>query len=143
MHRHALAQTRSTAACLPQLPHTTSDGRGGEKTPLPPVSQPSLLPAGGSVETDQTNSITSSRLLGSSVSLPPLTSSASLLPIPFPRSLIMQNAAVPACSGNYRPARLQLLSVVLKVPTFRPPCLSPRPEPSRWRAHALNSISWP
>lgn len=55
----------------------------------------------------------------------------------------MQNATVPAGLGNYRLARLQLLSLVLKVPAFRPARLPRRPEPPHWSSLALNSISWP
>lgn len=72
-----------------------------------------------------------------------VTSSASILSTPPPRSLIMQNATVPACPGNYRPAKLQLLSLVLKAHAFHSAHLSPLPESSCWSTHALNSISWP
>lgn len=74
---------------------------------------------------------------------PTLNTSAALLRTPFPISLVMQNATAPACPGNYKATRLQLLSLVLKVPAFRPARLSPRLELSWWGTQALNSISWP
>lgn len=81
--------------------------------------------------------------LGHLSPLPTLETSVALLPTPSPRSLDMQNATAPACTGNYKATRLQLLSVVLKAPAFRPAYLSPRLELSWWGTQALNSISWP
>lgn len=123
---------------------TPRECHGGEKTPLPHASPPSPLPAcrGGSWETDQANSITGPRLLGSPVS----SSSPNIFCLPPTHSIpwIPDHAK---CNSSSRPwqlqlARLQLLSLVLKAPAFRPARLLPRPEPSRWSALALNSISW-
>lgn len=82
-------------------------------------------------------------ILGHLSPLSILNTSAALLPISSPRSPDMQNATAPACFGNYKATRLQLLSAVLKAPAFRPAHLSSRLELSWWGTQALNSISWP
>lgn len=138
-----LAAQPTTPCAAAAAPHHVSVMVESRLPFLMPLS-PLLLPAEDSL-LRQTRPIASQArgFLGHLFPPPPLTSSASLLPTPSPRSLIMQNATVPACPGNYRLARMQLLSLVLKEPAFRPARLSPRPEPSRGSAHALNSISWP
>lgn len=147
MHSHALAQTRCAShdsLCSAAAPHHVSVVVERRHPFLMPLSPHCCLPAEEGL-LRQTRPIASQvpGFLGHLFRPPLLTSSASLLPTPSPKSLIMQNATVPAGPGNYRLARMQLLSLVLKAPAFRPARLLPRPEPSRWSALALNSISWP
>jgi hypothetical protein len=121
MQGHALAQTQRqpTAPRAVAPAHTTV-----ERCPFLLPSSP-IASRAGSDGTEQANSIPGLQLLRSPVSPLPPTCSASLLPPASPRSLIMQNATAPACPGNYRVARLQLLSLVLKVPPSGRPASRP------------------
>lgn len=132
------AQPTTPCAATAAAPHY--ECHGGEKTPLSYASQPSLMPAGRSVETDQAKSITSSRFFGS-----PVFSSTYIFCF-SPTYSIPQTPEHAKCNSSSLPWQLQTSQVAAAVlaaespPTGLGPLAPPRAFPLE--CTALNSISW-